>query len=94
MRMICTASRICARAGEKRSPCHCSTMTRLDSPRPSDTRPGAKCASAAALCPSTTGVRVCTGTTAHATCIRRVRLAIIVITVKASQPETSPVHAV
>jgi hypothetical protein len=44
--------------------------------------------------PSTTGVRVCTGTTAEATCSRAVRLAIIVITVKASHPETSPVHAV
>jgi hypothetical protein len=84
MRMICTASRICWMDGANVSPCQSPTMTRLESPIPSTTRSGAMWLSVAAVWPSTTGVRVCTGTTAEPTCRRAVWVAIIVMSVIAS----------
>ena len=47
-------------------------------------RPGARWPSAAALMPSSVGVRVCTGTTADPTCRFRLCAAMVAITAMAS----------
>ena len=94
MRMIWTASRICWMDGENGSPCHCPMMISLDSPRPSPNRPGARCASVAAACPYTMGVRVCTGMTPLAIWSVFVCVAISVDSTIASAPEASPTQAV
>ena len=82
--MICTASRICWSEGANGSPCQSPTMTLLESPMPSTTRPGATWLSVAAVCPSTTGVRVWTGKTAEPTWSRSVAPAIVAMSVIAS----------
>src|SRR6185369_6342807 len=66
----------------------------LDSPRPSPNRPGARCASVAAACPYTIGVRVCTGMTPLAIRSVFVCVAISVDSTIASAPDASPTQAV
>ena len=84
MRITCTASRICWMAGANVSPCQSPTMTRLESPMPSTTRPGARWLRVAAVWPRTTGVRVWTGRTAEPTWSRSVWPAIVVMRLIAS----------
>ena len=69
-------------------------MARLDRPRPSAKRPGAKWFSDAVAMPSTTGVRVCTGSTPLATTSRSVCVATTVESTMPSWPEVSPSQAV
>ena len=92
--MIWTASRICASPRTKGSPFHCSTIARLDTPRPSEKRPGAAWPRVAAVIPSTIGVRVWIGSTPVAISRRVVWAAMSAITVTASVPAASPIQAV
>lgn len=69
-------------------------MIRLDTPSPSDTRPGATCASVAADMPRMIGLRVWIGMTPLATPIRCVWLAMSVMSVIASPLAVSPSQAV